>query len=218
MKSTHFWIALVVVLGGIASGAQTSTKPPTQVPASQRAPPDCKGTTASSPTTGMKKRATFCSNSRRRHFKESSFTSPGWAAGSVHRNLRRPEFLRDRGRVPFPESWDARAGHSGKHRLPRCRWCAGVAAFGGIQFPASVLASLPIEAERDGTVLVDADALVLRDAFDLLSIAPSDPRRGGVMVREQSSKAADWRLDKDRSVIDLEHTAAFPSIPKWKLC
>src|SRR6202040_3558577 len=33
---------------------------------------------------------------------------------------------------------------------------------------------------------------------------------GGAMVREQSSKAADWRLDKDRSVIDLEHTGSFP--------
>ena len=29
-------------------------------------------------------------------------------------------------------------------------------------------------------------------------------------MREQSSKAADWRLDKDRSVIDLEHTGSFP--------
>ncbi len=30
------------------------------------------------------------------------------------------------------------------------------------------------------------------------------------MVREQSSKAADWHLDKDRSVIDPEHTGSFP--------
>jgi hypothetical protein len=78
-------------------------------------------------------------------------------------------------------------------------------------FPTSVLASLPVEAERDGTVLVDADALLVRDAFDLLSQLRR-PRRavGGVVVREQSSKAADWRLDKDRSVIDLEHTGSFP--------
>jgi hypothetical protein len=74
-----------------------------------------------------------------------------------------------------------------------------------------VLASLPIEAESDGTVLVDANALLLRDAFDLLSQLRRPTRAvGGVMVREQSSKAADWRLDKDRSVIDLEHTASFP--------
>jgi hypothetical protein len=78
-------------------------------------------------------------------------------------------------------------------------------------FPTSVLASLPVEAERDGTVLVDADALLVRDAFDLLSQLRRPSRAvGGVVVREQSSKAADWRLDKDRSVIDLEHTGSFP--------
>jgi hypothetical protein len=78
-------------------------------------------------------------------------------------------------------------------------------------FPTSVLASLPVEAERDGTVLVDADALLVRDAFDLLSQLRRPARAvGGVVVREQSSKAADWRLDKDRSVIDLEHTGSFP--------
>ena len=78
-------------------------------------------------------------------------------------------------------------------------------------FPTSVLASLPVEAERDGTVLVDADALLVRDAFDLLSQLRRPSRAvGGVVVRQQSSKAADWRLDKDRSVIDLEHTGSFP--------
>jgi hypothetical protein len=78
-------------------------------------------------------------------------------------------------------------------------------------FPTSVLASLPVEAERDGTVLVDADPLLVRDAFDLLSQLRRPSRAvGGVVVRELSSKAADWRLDKDRSVIDLEHTGSFP--------
>ena len=78
-------------------------------------------------------------------------------------------------------------------------------------FPTSVLASLPVEAEQDGTVLVNADALLLRDAFDLLSQLRRPTRAvGGIMVREQSSKAADWKLDKDRSVIDLEHTGSFP--------
>jgi uncharacterized protein DUF4953/uncharacterized protein DUF5117 len=78
-------------------------------------------------------------------------------------------------------------------------------------FPTSVLASLPVEAERDGTVLVDADALLVRDAFDLLSQLRRPARAvGGVVVREQSSKAADWRFDKDRSVLDLEHTGSFP--------
>ena len=78
-------------------------------------------------------------------------------------------------------------------------------------FPTSVLASLPVEAERDGTVLVDADALLVRDAFDLLSQLRRPSRAvGGVVVREESSKAANWKLDKDRSVIDLEHTRSFP--------
>jgi hypothetical protein len=78
-------------------------------------------------------------------------------------------------------------------------------------FPTSVLASLPVEGERDGTVLVDADALLMRDAFDLLSQLRRPSRAvGGMVVREQSSKAVDWRLDKERSVIDLEHTGSFP--------
>ncbi len=78
-------------------------------------------------------------------------------------------------------------------------------------FPTSVLASLPVEGERDGTVLVDGDSLLMRDAFDLLSQLRRPSRAvGGVVIREQSSKAADWRLDKDRSVIDLEHTGSFP--------
>ena len=78
-------------------------------------------------------------------------------------------------------------------------------------FPTSVLASLPVEAEQEGTVLVDAETLLVRDAFDLLSQLRRPTRAvGGVMVREQSARAADWRLDMGRSVIDLEHTASFP--------
>jgi hypothetical protein len=78
-------------------------------------------------------------------------------------------------------------------------------------FPASVLAALPVEAEQDGTVLVNAESLLLRDAFDLLSQLRRPTRAvGGVMIREQSSKAADWRLEKERSVVDLDHTGSFP--------
>jgi len=78
-------------------------------------------------------------------------------------------------------------------------------------FPTSVLASLPIEAEQGGTVLVDAESLLVRDSFDLLSQLRRPTRAvSGVMVREQSSRAADWRMDKDRSIIDLEHTGSFP--------
>ncbi len=78
-------------------------------------------------------------------------------------------------------------------------------------FPTSVLAALPVEAEQDGTVLVNANALLVRDAFDLLSQLRRPTRVvGGTMVREQASGAASWRLDEARSVIDLDHTGSFP--------
>jgi hypothetical protein len=78
-------------------------------------------------------------------------------------------------------------------------------------FPASVLAALPVEAGQNDTVLVNASALLMRDAFDLLSQLRRPTRAvGGALVREQSSKSADWRLDKDRSVIELDHTGSFP--------
>jgi len=78
-------------------------------------------------------------------------------------------------------------------------------------FPTSILASLPIEAEKSGTVLVDAHALLVRDAADLLSQLKRPTRAiGGAMVRGESSHAADWRLDEARSVVDLDHTGSFP--------
>jgi hypothetical protein len=78
-------------------------------------------------------------------------------------------------------------------------------------FPTSVLASLPVEAEQNGTVLVNADSLLVRDGFDLLSQLRRPSRAvGGAIIREQSSRAADWKMDADRSVIDLEHTGSFP--------
>ena len=78
-------------------------------------------------------------------------------------------------------------------------------------FPTSVLASLPVEAEQDGTLLVGATSLLVRDAFDLLSQLRRPTRAvAGALIREQSTRAAEWRLDKDRSAIDLEHTVGFP--------
>ena len=78
-------------------------------------------------------------------------------------------------------------------------------------FPTSVLASLPGRSRAGWNRAGGCRSLLLRDAFDLLSQLRRPTRAvGGVMVREQSSKAADWRLDKDRSVIDLEHTGSFP--------
>ena len=54
-------------------------------------------------------------------------------------------------------------------------------------------------------------ALLMRDAFDLLSQL-RHPRALSVerWYASESSKAADWRLDKDRSVIDLDHSGSFP--------
>jgi hypothetical protein len=78
-------------------------------------------------------------------------------------------------------------------------------------FPTSVLAALPIEAEQDGTVLVNASPLLMRDATDLLSQLRRPTRAvGGTLVRQESSQGASWRLDADRSVVDLEHTGSFP--------
>src|ERR1700674_3328353 len=78
-------------------------------------------------------------------------------------------------------------------------------------FPVSVLAALPIEAEQDGTVLVDATTLVVRDAFDLQSQLRRPTRvLGGVPVRDEKSAGTDWRVDKDRSLIDPDHSGSFP--------
>jgi hypothetical protein len=77
-------------------------------------------------------------------------------------------------------------------------------------FPTSVLAALPVEAESDGIVLVNADSLLLRDAVNLLSqLRRPTQVIGGAMVRTEASNA-NWRLDETRSVFDLEHTVSFP--------
>jgi len=77
-------------------------------------------------------------------------------------------------------------------------------------FPTSVLAALPIEARQDGTLLVDANHLFIRDAADLLSQLRRPTRIvGGVMMRNEGSGAG-WRLDESRSVIDLDHSGSFP--------
>ena len=79
-----------------------------------------------------------------------------------------------------------------------------------LSFPTSVLASLPIEAETNGTLLVNGNPLILRDVFDMLGQLRNPSRAvAGNIVRTQGSTVA-WRLDNDRSVIDLEHTKNFP--------
>src|ERR1700690_2464430 len=69
-------------------------------------------------------------------------------------------------------------------------------------FPTSVLAALPVEAEQDGTLLVNANSLLIRDAAGLLSQLHHPTQAvNGVMVRQESSES-NWHLDDSRSVID----------------
>ena len=77
-------------------------------------------------------------------------------------------------------------------------------------FPTSVLAALPVEAEQDGTLLVNANSLLIRDAAGLLpELRHPTQAVHGVMVRQESSEA-NWRLDDSRSVIDLDFSGSFP--------
>src|SRR5581483_8322208 len=78
-------------------------------------------------------------------------------------------------------------------------------------FPTSVLAALPIEAEQDGTLLVDANPLLVRDAADLLSQLRHPLQAvGGQIVKQKTTQEINWHLDDARSVIDLDHTRNFP--------
>lgn len=78
-------------------------------------------------------------------------------------------------------------------------------------FPTSVLAALPIEAESNGTILVNANLLILRDVFDVLEQLRNPQRAiGGNIVRTPTQAGPAWRLDSDRSVVDLEYTKNFP--------
>jgi Met-zincin/Domain of unknown function (DUF5117) len=79
-----------------------------------------------------------------------------------------------------------------------------------LSYPTSVLAAMPVEVEQDGTLLVDAKPLLVRDATDLLSQMRRPTQAvNGQMVR-QESKDANWKLDDARSVIDLEASGSFP--------
>jgi hypothetical protein len=79
-----------------------------------------------------------------------------------------------------------------------------------LSFPTSVLAALPMEAEQDGTLLVDAKTLVVRDAADLLSQMRRPTQAvNGQMVR-QAGKDSNWKLDDGRSVVDLDASGSFP--------
>ncbi len=77
-------------------------------------------------------------------------------------------------------------------------------------FPTSVLAALPVEAEQEGVVLINANYLLVRDAFDLISQLRRPTRAvAGVLVRTEAG-GSNWRLDESRSAVDLEHAGSFP--------
>src|SRR5215470_5719859 len=79
-----------------------------------------------------------------------------------------------------------------------------------LSFPTAVVAALPIEAEQDGSLLVNANPLLVRDAADLLSQMRRPTQAvNGQMVR-QESKDSNWKLDETRSVIDLDSSGSFP--------
>jgi Met-zincin/Domain of unknown function (DUF5117) len=78
-------------------------------------------------------------------------------------------------------------------------------------FPVSVLASLPIEAEQDGVLLVNASPLLIHDSADLLAqLRRPSSVVGGTVVRDAAAKLTDWRLDPARSAIDLDDSGSFP--------
>src|SRR3954468_22136157 len=81
-----------------------------------------------------------------------------------------------------------------------------------LSFPTSILTAMPVEAEQDNTVVVNANSLLLRDAFDLLGQLRRPRINLAVNIPGQrpAATASSWRFDEARSVVDLEHTKAFP--------
>jgi len=78
-------------------------------------------------------------------------------------------------------------------------------------FPTSVIASMPIESEQGETVVVNANPLVVRDATGLLGQLRRPSRAVNGMVRSVAAETgANWRLDDQRSTVDMDHTRAFP--------
>lgn len=78
-------------------------------------------------------------------------------------------------------------------------------------FPEAVLASLPILSDNDGTLVVNANALVLADTTGvgaaLRRPAPGLPPTPGF---NGTAGASTWRLDASRSGLVASHTHAFP--------
>ena len=99
------------------------------------------------------------------------------------------------------ENTDYRAEHGSaelKHSVER-------------SFPTSVVAALPIESEQSGNIIVNANPLVVRDAIGLIEQLRRPSRAVGGMIRQtEASGGANWRLDDQRSAVDMDHTRGFP--------
>ncbi len=80
-----------------------------------------------------------------------------------------------------------------------------------LSFPTSVLASLPVVEEQGETVIVNANPLIVRDAFNLLGQFRHPLRAaGGQIAPSTTPLPGNWRLDEARSAVDMERTRNFP--------
>ncbi|HZT74132.1 MAG TPA: zinc-dependent metalloprotease [Terriglobales bacterium] len=77
-------------------------------------------------------------------------------------------------------------------------------------FPTAVLAALPVEGESGGDLIVDANPLVVRDAFDLIRQLQTPARVVNGQIQRGAAAPASWRLDVARSAVAIAHTRAFP--------
>jgi hypothetical protein len=77
-------------------------------------------------------------------------------------------------------------------------------------FPTSIVAALPVESEENGILIVNANPLVVRDATGLLDQLRRPSRAVGGVIRQMEGGGSNWRLDEQRSAVDMDHTRAFP--------
>jgi len=78
-------------------------------------------------------------------------------------------------------------------------------------FPISVIAALSIVSEQGESLVVNASPLVIRDVTGLLNQLRRPSRAiNGVVRQVANENAANWRLDAERSTVDMDHTRAFP--------
>lgn len=78
-------------------------------------------------------------------------------------------------------------------------------------FPTSVIASLPVESEQGDNLVVSANPLVVSDVTGMLGQLRRPSRAVNGVVRPAANEsAANWRLDEQRSAVDMDHTHGFP--------